>query len=107
MVSKSVQQAKTLWGNGQWTEVVNMGQMCVFGGRGKKENLFMAEEWVFTEQATLKPWSEMSGFPPNPTKKELPHFGQPHWYHDEWVGRVSRLKELCHHRACGDVTEFC
>lgn len=59
-----------------------MGQMCVFGGIGKKENLFMAEEWVFSEQATLKSWSEMSGFPPNPAKKKFPHFGQHHWYHE-------------------------
>lgn len=31
MVGQSVEQAKTFLGNGQWTKVVNMGQMCVFG----------------------------------------------------------------------------
>lgn len=80
--------------------------VCVWGV-GMKGKLFMAEECVFSEQSTLKTWAEMSGFPPNRAKKILPHFGQRHWYSGEWVVRVSRLKELCDERACGDVTEFC
>lgn len=48
--------------------------VCVWAV-GMKGKLFMAEECVFSEQSTLKTWVEMSGFPPNPAKKILPHQG--------------------------------
>lgn len=45
--------------------------------QGLREN-FMAEERVFSKKSTIKTWAKMSEFPPNPAKKILLHFGQPH-----------------------------